>query len=306
MRARSYGVTGTHLPQVSLRIRGTFRKCVSTIAGASVFLLAIATSLPAQQRVSPPQQRTQDIPQGRTATSSDALAQKVGVDTSSTIFAVMCALWAAGYNAQSSTEGLPPAWRNIADQMFAQTGPATEALRKYYTQHEHRDRSETLSRFISFALVTGGAPDFRFLYRHEELPPDVLQIEDFNTVMAKFYQEAQIGRVWRQIKPAYITPMEMLQAPMTKIVQQTSGYLREMLSADTPRTFTVYIEPLVGVSTNFRNYGDRYFFVVNGDADPPLNEMRHAFLHYLIDQLPVKFGSAIEITRPLYKQALEI
>ena len=75
-------------------------------------------------------------------------------------------------------------------------------------------------------------------------------------------------------------------------------------SSDSPRRFTVYIEPLVGVSTNFRNYGDRYFFIVNGDAEPPLNEMRHAFLHYLFDQLPVKFGSAIESTRPLYKIAL--
>jgi hypothetical protein len=250
-----------------------------------------------------PQQRAQDIPPARTA-PGDVAAQRVNVDASSSVFSVICALWAAGYNAQANTEGLPPAWRSIADRMFSQTGPATDALRKYYSLHEHRDSSETLSRFISFALVTGGAPDFHYLYKHEELPPDVLQIEDFNAVMARFYEEAQLGRIWRQIRPAYSTSLTLLQGPMSKIVQQTSAYLRDMMSTDSPRTFTVYMEPLVGVSTNFRNYGDRYFFVVNGDADPPINELRHSFLHFLIDQLPVKFASAIETTRPLYKVAL--
>ncbi len=297
--------SGDALAASLLNIRNTFRNhiCGALAAGACAFGMVCST--PAQQRVNPPpQQRTQDIPPSRTLSGNEIAVQKVNIDASSSVFSVMCALWAAGYNAQANTEGLPPAWRNIADQMFAQTGPATEALRKYYSQHEHMDSSATLSRFISFALVTGGAPDFRYLYRHEELPPDVLQIEDFNTVMAKFYQEAQLGRLWRQIHPAYTTPMEMLQSPMTKIVQQTSAFLREMMSSDSPRTFTVYVEPLVGVSTNFRNYGDRYFFVVNGDAEPPINELRHSFLHYLIDQLPVKFGGAIESSRPLYKMAL--
>lgn len=121
--------------------------------------------------------------------------------------------------------------------------------------------------------------------------------------MAKFYQEAHLERYWRQIHPAYNTPTALLQPEMTRIVQQTTSYLREVINADTPRTFTVVIEPLVGNSTNFRNYGDRYFFVVNGDAEPPVNDLRHAFLHYLIDPLPVKFTSAIEGARPLYKAA---
>ncbi len=307
-QAETYPHDGEALAASFLKIRSTFRKgigtkCASVLVGAAVCALAIASPAFAQRVGPPSQQRTQDIPQGRTPLGEIAV-QKVSVDSNPTVFAVMCALWAAGYNAQANMEGLPPAWRTIAERMFSQTGPATEALRKYYSLHEHRDSSETLSRFISFALVTGGAPDFRYLYRHEELPPDVLQIEDFNAVMANFYQEAQLGRIWRQIQPAYTTPVAMLQPPMAKIVQQTTAYLREMLATDTPRSFTVYIEPLVGVSTNFRNYGDRYFFIVNGDAEPPLNEMRHAFLHYLFDQLPVKFGSAIETTRPLYKIAL--
>jgi hypothetical protein len=269
-------------------------------------LTALASPALARQRVTPPPQQRVTPPPTRAPQRGEELdpaAEKIGIDSNINVFSVMCALWAAGYNAQVSTESLPPAWRAIADDMFSLTGPGAEAVRKFYSQHEHLNSAATLSRFISFALVTSGPPDFRYLYRHEDLPPDVLQIEDFNDLMAKFYEEAHVERYWRQIHPAYNTPTALLQPEMTQIVQQTTGYLREVITADTPRTFTVVIEPLVGNSTNFRNYGDRYFFVVNGDAEPPVNELRHAFLHYLIDPLPVKYESAIEGARPLYKVA---
>ena len=135
-------------------------------------------------------------------------------------------------------------------------------------------------------MVAGPPPDFKYTLRRDDLPPDVLTIEDFNEVLAKFYQEAQIDRVWRRIEPAYQLPTELLQGPMTKIVLQTTGYLREVLDSNSPRTFTVYIEPLVRTDTNFRSYAYQYDFILNGDADPPLDELRHAFLHFLLDTIP--------------------
>lgn len=298
------------LPQPLVKTRANFwnrTKAALSISACATLIFALAV-LPvlAQQGTKPPQQPRVSAPPTRPLpnTPQDAVAEKVGLDTSPSIFAVMCALWAAGYNAQASTDSLPPAWRNIAEEMFAQTGPAAEAVRKYYAQHEHRDTAGTLSRFISFALSTSGPPDFRFLYRHEDLPPDVLQVEDFNEIMAKFYAEAQVASYWRKIRPAYGTPMGLLQPDMTRIVTQATGFMRQVINADTPRTFQVYIEPLVGNSSNFRNYGDHYYFVVNGDAEPPVDKIRHAFLHYLVDPLPAKYVNAIEADRPLFKAAL--
>jgi tetratricopeptide (TPR) repeat protein len=251
----------------------------------------------------PPQRSMQPPPAAPAPGHADATSESVGIDSSLNIFSVMCALWASGYNAQSNTDILPPVWRRIAGEMYAQQGPAVEAVRTYYRQHEHQDAAETMSRFISLALITGPPPDFHYLYRHEDLPPDVLEIEDFNDLLSRFYVEANVERYWRQVHRAYATPTELLQAPFTKIVQQTMGYLRETLATNSPRTFTVLIEPLVGTSSNFRNYGDRYFFVLNGDARPPLAELRHSFLHFLIDPLPAKFAATLEPSRPLFQAA---
>ncbi len=277
---------------------------LSARAGACVALLALlcAAPVPARQKSAPPVK--QQAPAARPRPQQqDSTPQKVGIDTSQQLFATMCALWAAGYDSEAATASLPPAWRAVAEQMTQLKGPAVDALRAYYEKHEHQDRSVTVTRFVSFAMVAGPPPDFKYTLRRDDLPPDVLTIEDFNEVLAKFYQEAQIDRVWRRIEPAYQLPTELLQGPMTKIVLQTTGYLRDVLDINSPRTFTVYIEPLVRTDTNFRSYAYQYDFVLNGDADPPLDELRHAFLHFLLDPIPPRYPAAIAPSQPLIELA---
>jgi tetratricopeptide (TPR) repeat protein len=282
------------------------RRCVCAWAAALACTFLGAWPAPAQQKAAPPAQQ-HPVPGARPsrAAQEDATAQKVSIETSQQLFATMCALWAVGYDSEAATASLPPAWRGIAEQMYQLKGPAVEALRAYYGKHEHHDPSVTLTRFISFAMVVGPPPDFKYAFRHDDLPPDVLTLEDFNDVLAKFYQEAQIDRVWRRIEPAYQLPTQLLQGPMTKIVLQTTGYLREVLASDSPRTFTIYIEPLVRTDTNFRNYGYQYDFILNGDADPPLADLRHAFLHFLLDTIPARYPAAIAPSRPLIQLALK-
>jgi hypothetical protein len=104
---------------------------------------------------------------------------KVGIETSPQLFDVMCALWAAGYNTEANIGSMPPEWAAIAKKMMKMQGPATEALRAYYRDHEHNNRGTTLSRYISFAMVVGPAPNFEYTVRQEEIPPDVTVLEDF-------------------------------------------------------------------------------------------------------------------------------
>ena len=107
---------------------------------------------------------------------------KISIEPNQQLFATMCAVWASGMNDEINPSTMPPAWANIALQMSNQHGPAAEELRKYYRDHQTGDRAALLSRFISLALSAGPPPDFRYTFRHDELPPDVLPIEDFNDV----------------------------------------------------------------------------------------------------------------------------
>jgi hypothetical protein len=228
---------------------------------------------------------------------------KVGIETSAQLFDVMCALWAAGYNTEANVGSLPPEWAAIAEKMMKMQGPATEALRAYYKDHEHNNRGTTLSRYMSFAMVVGPPPNFEYTVRQEEIPPDVMVLEDFEQVLSRFYTEAQLDLLWGQVLPSYNPLVARLQGPFTKIVLDTTGYLREVLRSDNPQTFTVYVEPLAGTSLNFRTYGDHYVVVQGGGEDLKLDQLRHAFLHFLVDSLPLHFDAAIVPTRPLLKIA---
>lgn len=225
--------------------------------------------------------------------------QKVGIETSQQLFATMCALWAAGFNTEANLGALPPAWRRVAEQVSKQQGPATDALRQYYQQHPHNIRETTIGQYVAFAMTVGPPPDFAYTLRHDDLPPEVLTIGDFTDVLANFYKEAGIESLWSSIEPAYDPAIARLQGPLTKIVQQTTGYLREVVRTDSPRTFSVYVEPMVGANTNFRTYADHYVLVVDGGDDMPLDEIRHAFLHYLLDSLPVRYYTNVIPTKPL-------
>jgi hypothetical protein len=54
------------------------------------------------------------------------------------------------------------------------------------------------------------------------------------------------------------------------------------------RSFTVYVEPLVGSRTNFRNFGNRYAIVVGGDSDARASTIQHAYLHFMLDRLVLR------------------
>ncbi len=220
----------------------------------------------------------------------------ITVEANPELFAIMCALHAAGFEADAPTVGVHPVRARLRAQLLRQQGPATQALRAYYREHLP---SATLSRYISFALVVGPPPKFNYLLRREELPPDVLAIDGFTEVLVNFYREAQIDQLWAQVGPEYDREIARIHEPVSQIVLTSTSYLRELLKSSSPRTFAVYVEPLVGGRVNFRNYGDRYAIVVSSGSELPLDEIRHAFLHFLLDPLALRYRREVAAKKPL-------
>ncbi len=232
-----------------------------------------------------------------------ANSTNVNVEASPQLFAVMCALHAAGFDKGTSSAGFHPVRAELRAELLRRQGPAADALRKYYREHELESPAATLSRYISFALVAEPPPKFGFTLRPDELPPDVRVIEDFGEPLAGFYREAQIDRVWARVQNEYDPEIGRVSSPTRQIVFTTTGYLRELLKPQGARTFTVLVEPLVGSTTSFRNYGDHYFLVLNPGGDLPLDEIRHAFLHFLLDPLPLRYKGAVLLRKPLLNYA---
>lgn len=218
----------------------------------------------------------------------------INVESSQQIFATMCALDAAGFDADESTLADLPSRLKLRADLLKQQGPATEALRKFYREHELTNPGETLSRYIAFALVVGSPPDFQFLYDRDVLPPDALAIESFQDLLSNFYREAHLAARWSVVESEYERAQAIYDSPVRRIVSVTNGYLREVLKASRGRTFTVYVEPLVGKRTNFRNFGDTYSVVVGTPSPLPLADIQHAYLHFMLDQLPLKYRNQVD------------
>ncbi len=221
----------------------------------------------------------------------------VSVDSSRQLFAVMCALHAAGYESNVSSASFHPVRARLREVLLRKQGPATEALREFYRNHEVTDPSATMARFVSFALVTGPPPAFKFVFSHDELPPEVLALEGFNEILANFDREAGIEELWRSVQFEYDREIRRLSDPVSNIVYVSNGYLRELTKRSPGRSFTVIVEPMIGGRTSFRNVADRYAIMLRPGAELPLDEIRHAYLHFLLDPLPYRYKAATNSKR---------
>jgi hypothetical protein len=252
-----------------------------------VLLVGIA-SVPEAQGQAPPQQE---------------FTSGIAVEASQQLFATMCALDAAGFDADESTLAEMPSRLALRGELLNLHGPATEALREFYRDHLLADPGETLSRYITFALVVGPPPDFRYQVDPDLLPPDVGSLEGFQKILAAFYHEAHLDIRWTQIEPEYHRAIARYQPVVRRIVTVSNAYLREILKSTHGRTFTVYVEPLVGARTNFRNLGDHYAMAVGSTAQIPVDDIEHAYLHFMLDPLPLRYRKEVESKNSLLNVA---
>jgi hypothetical protein len=160
-----------------------------------------------------------------------------------------------------------------------------------------------LSRYVWFGLVSGPAPKFQPSVKREQLPPEVLELEGFNEILANYYTEQKIGPLYRQVQRRYMQEIERLHDSASQILFVAGTYLRAVVDPTQPRTFSIIVEPLVGRITNVRNFGEHYVIILSGGEDIPTDVIRHAYLHFLLDPLSLQYPHVVAVKRPLYEVA---
>lgn len=229
----------------------------------------------------------------------------IRVDGSEAMFTTMCALLAAGFESNVSAQNWHPLRARLREQMQHQQGPAVDAVREFYKEHELNDPGATLSRYIWFGLLSGPAPKFQITVKRDDIPTEMLALQGFSEILSNYYQEQNIGRLWRDLQPLYNREIERAHDAVSQIVFVATGYLRQIQDPSVDRTFTIILEPLVGRITNVRNSGEHYAIVLSGADDIPVDVVRHAFLHFLLDPLPAQYPHVLAVKRPLYEKAAQ-
>jgi tetratricopeptide (TPR) repeat protein len=230
---------------------------------------------------------------------------KVALDTSETMFAVLTAINACGYDQDlASSDTLRQTIRaevKKAIQESAEAKAASGPMCEFYHDHQPADSSRDLAQYVSLALYLGDPPAFMPKGKEAELPPDASVIVGFAPLISKFYEAAGLAAIWQKHKAEYVALPDQYHEPLAKMLFDTEIYLKIPSSAYLGRQFTVYLDPMGAPGqTNARNYGSDYYVVISPTGRSlKMQQIRHTYLHYLLDPLALKSGASFKRLEPL-------
>ncbi len=227
------------------------------------------------------------------------------LDASPALFTVMAALNLAGYDADLASPHNHPLRNAIRTELEKRSIPSLPALKEFFASHRKRTDAQTLSQYISFALSANGPPNFEMKMREVEVPPDVGPLTGLSKLLSQFYQEAGLEDLWRRSQSAIDQYIERYHGPVTDAVTQVNAYLRQQTSGFRGRHFQIYIAlqaPPNIVQT--RSYANEYTIVITPSPDLRVFDVRHAYLHYLLDPMATRNKEILERKQGLADHAL--
>jgi len=220
-----------------------------------------------------------------------------------TMFSTLAAINAAGYDAglDSPLNQKYKVRTQIREALASRSIPCLAELKAFYKEHRKGSESADLGQYISFALVAGDAPTFAL--PAGEVPPDVEPLRGFSDLLARFYKEANLEDLWNRSQFAYHTAMSEYQDSVIGTLFEANGYLRNP-SGYIGRRFQIYLD-LLGApdQVQVRSYRDDYYVVITPTSTPVIDEIRDAYLAYLLDPLTFKYTEIIKQKKPLEKFA---
>jgi tetratricopeptide (TPR) repeat protein len=221
-------------------------------------------------------------------------AERGQLDFSPSLFTVMAAINAAGYDTDLGSPNTDPLREQVRQAVEAAHAPVLADLKKFVAEHHQNDATAEMGQYVSFALSVGDPPDFKFRYRDVELAPDVRQMQAFGPLLVRFYREANVAELWSKSQPSFERALAQYHAPVSRAILEANAYLRNATAGFLGRNFQIYLD-LLGAPNQVqtRSFADDYFVVVTPSAEPRVADIRHAYLHYLLDPLATKYSDNV-------------
>jgi hypothetical protein len=230
----------------------------------------------------------------------------VSLETSEALFTVLTAINTCGYDQElSGSDPLRAQIRSEVAKAIENTAGAQEVvtpLCTLYRRHQTGDPSRDLSEFVSLALYLEEPPAFALKVKPGELPPDAEVVADFVPPMKAFYEKIGLHAIWERHRERYTELTEVYHEPLAKLTFDTEIYLKMPSAGYLGRQFSVYLDAMGAPGqTNARNYASDYYVVISPTSGTAikLQQIRHTYLHYLLDPLALKNGGSFGRLEPL-------
>jgi len=231
---------------------------------------------------------------------------QVSLETSETLFTVLTAINTCGYDQElSASDPLRTQIRSEVAKAVENTAGAQEVIAPmclFYRQHQVPEPAHDLSQYVSLALYLEEPPAFALKVKQTELPPDAETVAGMVPLMQAFYEKIGLHAIWERHRARYTELTEVYHAPLAKMTFDTEIYLKYPSAGYLGRQFTVYLDAMGAPGqTNARNYASDYYVVISPTTSTAIKmqQIRHTYLHYLLDPLALKNGDSFKRLEPL-------
>ena len=247
----------------------------------------------------------------------DPAGDAVQLLDSEQLFMMASALNACGYD-----DGLAesdPIRRQMRDEV-AKALAASEDAREardniclYIAQHKMTGTVKDISQYVSLALYLTPWPALETSAELPQMPPDSTQVVEILPLLKEFAKTADLNGIWLTHRHTYDEEVNHLHDALTQMIVTTNYYLKMPASTYDGRRFIVLVEPQMNPHTiNARVYGGDYVVVVSpevvksadGTTHEPIRmtDVRHTYLHYLIEPLLYSRSTAMDRFLPILKE----
>ncbi len=231
----------------------------------------------------------------------------VSLDNSNALFTVLAGMNACGYN-EDLADSLPlrTQIRTEISEQLNSTEQGREALARwcrFYLDHTQPDNARQLAQYISLALNLNDPPDLSPKMRESDLPPDSVYVLGAVPLLKSLYTAGGMGQVLQKHSADYSKLVQKFHEPVADMIFATSVYLKLQMSSYIGRSFVIYVDAMNPPGqVNSRNYGDDYFMVVApGENGLKMDQIRHTYLHYILDPMALKRANSIARLSPILK-----
>jgi len=238
----------------------------------------------------------------------DPAGPTVSLVPSEPVFLMAAALNACGYD--EGLEESAPVRKRVRDEVneaLARSEEARAARDKvclYIAQHRMTGSEKDIAQYISLSLYLTPPPEMETSDELTEMPPDSTQVVEIVPLLKDFVAAVDLHGIWLAVHPIYDKERDRLHDPLSKMIVDTNNYLKTPASTNYGLRFVVVIEPMLSPNVvNARIYGTDFIVVVSPvDGKIRMNDVRHTYLHYVIEPLLNARANAIDRTQPLLKE----
>lgn len=248
----------------------------------------------------------------KTPTLVDPAGPTISLISTEPVFVMAAALNVCGYDEGiSDSDALRKRVREEIGAALARSEEARkqrDAVCLYIAQHRMTGTEKDISQYISLSLYMTAPPEMEVAADLAEMPPDATQVAEFVPILKSFVEATDLHGIWLTTHRLYDEEADKLHDPLSKMVVDTNLYLKMPTTTYDGRRFIVVAEPLLSPNiVNARVYGTEYVVVLSPNAAGQIrmNDVRHTYLHYLIEPLLFSRSNAIDRTTPVLKEIRE-